>query len=102
MPTKRRPLKIIPPSKRESSTARGYDGEWRKAALAYLREHPLCVHCERAGRVVPAKEVDHIKPHRGDHALFWDENNWQGLCKPCHSTKTATEDGGFGNAAHCR
>lgn len=31
-------------------------------------------------------------------ALFWDKvNNWMGLCKPCHSKKTATEDGGFGN-----
>jgi 5-methylcytosine-specific restriction protein A len=30
--------------------------------------------------------------------LFWDRSNWQGLCHPCHSAKTATEDGGFGNA----
>lgn len=22
---------------------------------------------------------------------------WQPLCAPCHSRKTATEDGGFGN-----
>lgn len=26
-------------------------------------------------------------------ALFWDEANWQPLCKPCHDQKTAREDG---------
>ena len=44
-----------------------------------------------------AREVDHIEPHKGDDTLFWDQDNWQPLCKPCHSRKTATEDGGFGN-----
>ncbi|WCK25574.1 HNH endonuclease signature motif containing protein [Agrobacterium pusense] len=28
--------------------------------------------------------VDHIKSHNGDEALFWDEDNLQLLCKPCH------------------
>jgi 5-methylcytosine-specific restriction protein A len=41
--------------------------------------------------------VDHIIPHRGDQALFWDEENWQPLCLVCHNAKTAREDGGFGN-----
>lgn len=27
---------------------------------------------------------------------MWDECNWQPLCKPCHDSKTAREDGGFG------
>lgn len=39
-----------------------------------------------------ATVVDHIKPHRGDKALFWDEHNWQPLCKKCHDTKTGKED----------
>jgi len=43
--------------------------------------------------------VDHIVPHRGDRALFWDTSNWQPLCKPHHDAKTAREDGGFGNRA---
>jgi 5-methylcytosine-specific restriction endonuclease McrA len=25
------------------------------------------------------------------------DENLQGMCKPCHSAKTAAEDGGFGN-----
>lgn len=81
---------------RESSTERGYNGRWRKARDGWLRSHPLCVHCERDGRVRAANEVDHIIPHKGDMGLFWDNTNWQSLCKPCHSLKTATEDGGFG------
>jgi 5-methylcytosine-specific restriction protein A len=40
---------------------------------------------------VPATVVDHIVPHRGDPVLFWDEANWQGLCKLCHDAKTARE-----------
>jgi 5-methylcytosine-specific restriction protein A len=40
--------------------------------------------------------VDHIRPHMGDPALFWDEGNWQALCDytspfNCHGTKTANE-----------
>jgi shikimate kinase len=33
-----------------------------------------------------ATVVDHIKPHRGDQALFWDKNNWQPLCTHCHAS----------------
>ena len=32
--------------------------------------------------------LDHIIPHRGDQKLFWDEGNWQALCKACHDRKT--------------
>lgn len=28
--------------------------------------------------------ADHKDPHHGDAALFWDEDNLQTLCKPCH------------------
>ncbi len=65
-------------------------------ALRWLTNNPLCVECERQGLTTPATEVDHIVPHRGDKVLFWDHDNWQALCKPCHDVKTATEDGGFG------
>ncbi|WP_349253802.1 HNH endonuclease signature motif containing protein [Bradyrhizobium sp. CB2312] len=40
----------------------------------------------------PAVVVDHIKPHRGDRALFWDKGNWQPLCTHHHnSTKQRLE-----------
>jgi 5-methylcytosine-specific restriction protein A len=44
-----------------------------------------------------ATVVDHIIPHNGDMVRFWDQDNWQPLCKQCHDIKTATEDGGLGN-----
>jgi 5-methylcytosine-specific restriction endonuclease McrA len=28
--------------------------------------------------------VDHIIPHRGNLALFWDEENLQAVCKEYH------------------
>ena len=82
---------------RGSAHERGYTSAWTKARAAYLASHPLCARCQRDGRVTAAGVVDHIVPHRGDKALFWDsDGNWQPLCKPCHDRKTATEDGGFG------
>ncbi|MCE2660749.1 MAG: HNH endonuclease [Rubrivivax sp.] len=80
-------------ARRGSSSQRGYGSQWQKARAGFLRSHPLCLHCQRQGKLVPATDVDHIQPHKGDRALFWDSDNWQGLCKPCHSAKTATEDG---------
>jgi len=83
---------------RENAAARGYTYRWQKVSAGWLRSHPLCAHCEAAGRIKAASEVDHIVPHKGDMAIFWDNTNWQSLCHSCHSTKTATEDGGFGRA----
>lgn len=73
---------------RKSSTKRGYDYKWRKYRIIFLRRNPVCVTCRTNGYTVPATEVDHIVPHRGDKRLFWDPNNHQGLCKSCHSKKT--------------
>lgn len=84
-------------ARRRTASERGYNSKWRKARANYLLEHPLCVECEKHGRYVQATVVDHIIPHKGDKALFWDSNNWQPLCKRCHDKKTAMEDGGFGN-----
>ena len=83
--------------RRGSAAARGYGARWRKARALYLSRHPLCAECLRLGRTVAASVVDHIRPHKGSRTLFWDERNWQALCKPCHDAKTAREDGGFGN-----
>ena len=71
---------------------RGYNRRWQKARKSYLEAHPLCVQCAKQGKYVRATVVDHIIPHRGDQKLFWDQNNWQPLCKSCHDKKTLTED----------
>ena len=81
-----------------TSAQRGYGYRWRQARQAFLRQHPFCIECEKRGIIKPATDVDHIKPHKGDMALFWDQSNWQPLCHTCHSKKTAREDGGFGNS----
>ena len=85
---------------KERNSVKGniYNYRWRKASSAYLKANPLCVHCKREGRLIPATEVDHIISHKRDMKLFWDRKNWQPLCKSCHSKKTALEDSGFGNA----
>ncbi len=81
----------------ESRSARGYDREWYACSKAYLQRHPLCARCQDRDEITAAEVTDHRIPHKGDMALFWDESNWQPLCKRCHDEKTAREDGGFGN-----
>lgn len=75
---------------RESPAARGYDARWQKARKLYLKVHPLCAECYKNGKLTPATVVDHVIPHRGDQTLFWDETNWQPLCKNCHDHKTGS------------
>ncbi len=73
-------------SKRGSPIDRGYGYAWQKARAAFLRKHPLCLPCQKRGRVAEAHVVDHIAPHRGDMKLFWDSKNWQSLCANCHNS----------------
>ena len=76
---------------RGTRTERGYSNRWLAARKEYLQRHPLCVHCGDEGQTTPAGVVDHIIPHRGDGRLFWDEGNWQALCKAHHDRKSAGE-----------
>lgn len=59
---------------------RGYDHDWRKAAREFLNTHLYCAHCGEY-----ADLVDHITPHKGNPRLFWDQSNWQALCRHCHN-----------------
>ena len=81
---------------RPTAAQRGYGAAWRRKRRRHLMIEPLCRTCKAQGRVTEANTVDHITPHRGDMRLFWDRENWQALCKPCHDRKTATEDGRWG------
>ena len=59
---------------------------WRKLRLQVLRLQPICNDCKRA----PSTVADHITPVRlGGN--FWDIDNLQGLCAPCHNSKSAKE-----------
>ncbi|MCG7508519.1 HNH endonuclease [Mesorhizobium retamae] len=70
---------------------------WRKLRIKVLRRD-LYV-CQRTGVLLIGKHpapnspvVDHIKAHRGDPALFWDEKNLHAVSKAYHdSTKQAEE-----------
>ncbi|HVL67188.1 MAG TPA: HNH endonuclease [Vicinamibacterales bacterium] len=96
---------------RGSAHERGYGSHWRKRSQAFLKRYRLCGDrpagrwpvgslCRAAGRVSVATVTDHVRPHKGDQDLFWDElGNWQALCRDCHNAKTATLDGGFGRPA---
>ena len=79
---------------RGTSHQRGYDARWRKARLAYLRQHPLCVLCEKEKRITPAEVVDHVVDHKGDQRLFWDEANWRALCREHHDKRVDAGDFG--------
>ena len=76
---------------RGTATQRGYNARWRRASKLYLAEYPLCALCaKKSPQVIRAAVlVDHIIPHRGDYALFWDVSNWQSSCKECHDINTA-------------
>ncbi len=81
---------------RPNAKQRGYTHRWVKYRAVFLKRYPLCVRCEADDRVTAATVVDHIIPHKGDQARFWDPDNHQALCKLCHDRKTAREDGAFG------
>ncbi len=85
-------------ARREPSTRRLYGkARWRKLRAWKLTENPFCEECLRHDTLTPANDIDHIKPHRGNPALFHDPANLQSLCHSCHSRKTAREEGGFGD-----
>ncbi len=83
---------------RLSAAKRLYDARWRRRSKAWLRKpgnqfcvgYPKGVHGER---LVPARVPDHIRAHKGDAVLFWDEDNWQPFCIGCNSRKAVAEEG---------
>jgi 5-methylcytosine-specific restriction enzyme A len=83
-------------NRRGSANSGGYGSRWRAARKHFLEMNPLCAECNRMGRLNAATIVDHIVPHKGDAALFWNQSNWQSLCRHCHNRKTAVSDGRWG------
>jgi 5-methylcytosine-specific restriction endonuclease McrA len=55
--------------------------------------------CQRTGVMLIGKHpapnspvVDHVKPHRGDEALFWDESNLMSVSKAWHDKAKQAEE----------
>ena len=55
-----------------------------------FRRQPICAHC----KAEVSQELDHIIPISESGSDAWD--NLQGLCIPCHRSKTAREQIGRG------
>ena len=96
----RRQQQIESDERRGSAADRGYDHRWAVASRQFRRNHPLCCCCRANGHVTASQVTDHIIPHRGDDALFWDMSNWQALCHRCHNEIKATIEAAYlkGNA----
>jgi len=76
---------------RTDALHRLYDSpQWKALRLRLMREQPWCVACLAAGVKWPRRwrELDHVKPHRGNEEGFYDESNLQGLCHEHHAAKT--------------
>ena len=80
--------------KRKSAHARGYNHRWRRLRKVQLGQEPFCEYCARMGRTTRATVADHIIPHKGEHALLYDLDNLQSLCKTCHDSVKAAEEAG--------
>ena len=69
---------------RGSASSQGYDKDWRRVRLAYLKRNPLCEECLKKDRVTPAVLVHHIKPVKDYLELRLDPNNLMSLCTEHH------------------
>lgn len=78
---------------RPTAAQRGYGAAWRAVRARVLADVPNCQNCGAAGR--PDDHVDHVLPVAKGGTN--ERENLRRVCKPCHSSKTASRDGGFGN-----
>ena len=63
---------------------------WRQIRAQVLAEQPLCLMCERLGRIEPAVDVDHIDNDSHNQS----RDNLQGLCRSHHAAKSFAESQG--------
>lgn len=99
--------------RRGSAAQRGYDSQWRRLRLRFLRErcdacgddpngncpqcagsglaHRWCADCLRDGFMVIAEEIHHVESiKRAPHRRL-DSSNLMALCGPCHDRRTRQE-----------
>ncbi|WP_246690813.1 HNH endonuclease [Neorhizobium alkalisoli] len=68
---------------------------WQKLRMSVLvRDMFTCqmVGCGRIEADTSQLVADHKTPHHGDERLFWDDQNLQCLCKPCHDRLKQKEE----------
>ena len=76
------------------ATPREKGRPWRRLRARVLSDCPLCVHCQREGRVTAATEVDHRVPL--SQGGTDDPSNLDPVCTACHKIKTDADAGGRG------
>ena len=64
---------------------------WRQIRAQVLAEQPLCLMCERLGKIEPAVDVDHIDNDSHNQS----RENLQGLCRSHHAAKSFAEAQGW-------
>ncbi len=88
----------MPPSSSHSRAAPAWrrwyhTARWKALRLLiFARDLYECRKCGAVEANTALLVCDHIKPHRGDEALFWDEANLQTLCKACHDRDKQREE----------
>lgn len=71
------------PYRKWYNTARWQKLRWQVLVDAMF----TCAMCGRMEAQSRNLVCDHITPHRGDEALFWDRSGLQCLCKSCHDSR---------------
>lgn len=73
---------------------------WKKLRAIKIASNPLCEACEKRGKFVSSKHVDHIKSIKSGGDPFPELSGLMALCHSCHSVKTNARDkaGGSGIA----
>lgn len=71
--------------------------DWQRLRWSVLVDHLFTCQMAGCGQIYADTSklvADHKTPHHGDKALFWDKNNLQCLCKPCHDKLKQREERG--------
>lgn len=68
--------------------------KWRLFSKRYKEHNPLCIKCEREGRVTGTDVTDHIVRIE-DGGAIWDDINLQPLCTCHHNSKSGKEAHGY-------
>ena len=76
------------PMRKAYGTARWQRLRWQVLVAGLF----TCVRCKRVDADTSHLVADHVVPHRGDAALFWDAGNLQCLCKACHDSVKQVEE----------
>lgn len=69
-----------------------YTTRWQALRLMILARDPFCKRCERSGIATPSDTVNHIDRARKTPERFFDEDNLEGVCAPCHSGEIQREE----------